>query len=187
MSEAQKLVETVLHGLDTDSVIDYHVHVAGYGHGDTNCTIHPSVFHFWHPISFIKRYAFLGGFGVTDESRADQQVIERLTGLLENMKHYKLNLRLAVLAFDNVHDPITGQHLPWKTSLHVPNDYVFALALKYPQIIPVCSVHPYRNDAIEELERCFQKGARVVKWLPNSQNIDPRHEKCLKFYDKVAS
>ncbi len=49
-----------------------------------------------------------------------------------------------------------------------------------------CSVHPYRLDAIEELERCHAAGARLIKWLPNAMGIDPSSEKCQKYFDVCA-
>jgi hypothetical protein len=30
-------------------------------------------------------------------------------------------------------------------------------------------MHPYRHDAIAELERVAAQGVRVIKWLPNVQ------------------
>jgi predicted TIM-barrel fold metal-dependent hydrolase len=48
------------------------------------------------------------------------------------------------------------------------------------------SVHPYRPDALAELERCVAAGAVLVKWLPIVQNINPADERCLPFYDALA-
>jgi hypothetical protein len=46
---------------------------------------------------------------------------------------------------------------------------VWQLAAAYPeQFVPVCSVHPYRKDAVAQLELWASRGARVCKWLPNS-------------------
>ena len=43
----------------------------------------------------------------------------------------------------------------------------------------------YRNDASEELRRCRARGARIIKWLPNSMHFSPAHPKCDVFYDTV--
>ena len=51
--------------------------------------------------------------------------------------------------------------------------------------IPGISVHPYRADAVEELERWAARKARVVKWLPNAMGIDPSDPRCDAFYEKV--
>jgi hypothetical protein len=55
--------------------------------------------------------------------------------------------------------------------------------MRYPDVfIPVISIHPYRKDAIEQLEHWAARGCRLIKWLPNSMNIDPAHPKCLPYY-----
>ena len=48
------------------------------------------------------------------------------------------------------------------------------------------SVHPYRRDAIDELDRCVRGGAVLMKWLPVSQGMDPSHAKCIPFYEALA-
>ena len=60
------------------------------------------------------------------------------------------------------------------------------MAQKYPQIIPACSIHPARKDAIEELERCAEKGAKVLKLLPNCHNVDCSDRQYLSFWQKLA-
>ncbi len=46
---------------------------------------------------------------------------------------------------------------------------VWQLSAAYPDVfMPVASVHPYRPDAVQQLERWAGKGARMIKWLPNS-------------------
>ena len=52
--------------------------------------------------------------------------------------------------------------------------------------MPVISVHPYRKDAVAELERWAAQGVKLVKWLPNSMNIDPADARCDAFYDCLA-
>jgi predicted TIM-barrel fold metal-dependent hydrolase len=48
-----------------------------------------------------------------------------------------------------------------------------------------CSVHPYRADALRELERWARAGVRVCKWLPNSMGIDLEHALCRPFYRRL--
>jgi len=63
---------------------------------------------------------------------------------------------------------------------------VFRIAREYPDcFVPVASVHPYRKDAVAELERCAKQGARLVKWIPNSMGIDPSHDRCVPFYARM--
>ena len=63
---------------------------------------------------------------------------------------------------DYPYDP-NGNCLKGKAKFYVPNDHVLNLSQKYPQILPACSIHPARTDAIEELERFAEKGAKVIK------------------------
>ncbi|HLL88504.1 MAG TPA: amidohydrolase family protein, partial [Tepidisphaeraceae bacterium] len=48
------------------------------------------------------------------------------------------------------------------------------------------SVHPYRADAVAELERCKAMGAVLVKWLPIVQDFNPSDPKCDAFYEGLA-
>jgi uncharacterized protein len=52
------------------------------------------------------------------------------------------------------------------THLYVTNEYAAELARKHPKLLLGASVHPYRKDALEELERCVADGAVLMKWLP---------------------
>jgi uncharacterized protein len=90
-----------------------------------------------------------------------------------------------LLALDPVFDP-TGQVCPRKTHLQVDNDFVASVAAQHPEFIFGASIHPYRKDAIQELERLIKRGARLIKWLPSSQHISPDHPLCLPFYEALA-
>jgi predicted TIM-barrel fold metal-dependent hydrolase len=48
-------------------------------------------------------------------------------------------------------------------------------------------VHPYRRDALTELERCAARGAKLVKWVPNSMGIDPADPRCDPFYERMKA
>ena len=72
-----------------------------------------------------------------------------------------------------------------EAKFYVPNDHVFHLAEKYSQIIPACSIHPARKDAVEELERCAEKGAKVLKLLPNCHDVDCSDNQYRSFWEKT--
>ena len=74
-----------------------------------------------------------------------------------------------------------------KAKFYVPNDHVINLAHKYSQILPACSIHPARKDAIEELERCVEKGARVLKLLPNCHNVDCSDTRYKSFWERLSA
>jgi predicted TIM-barrel fold metal-dependent hydrolase len=90
-----------------------------------------------------------------------------------------------ILAFDKHYNGDGSVNLA-KTNMYVPNEYVVALAEKHPDIFtPVVSVHPYRTDALAELERWAKAGVRYVKWLPNAMGMDPANPIIEPFYRKM--
>lgn len=82
-----------------------------------------------------------------------------------------------ILAQDLPHDE-AGRPLPM-AGFRVPNDAVLAFCRRLPgRLIPAVSIHPSRPDALDELERCAELGAKVLKLLPNCHGADcsaPRH------------
>jgi hypothetical protein len=86
------------------------------------------------------------------------------------------------MAFDHNYRP-DGSINYDKSEFFTPNDYIFALAEELPDVfVPVMSVHPYREDAEQALERWTARGGRFVKWLPNAMGIDPADSRCDPFY-----
>lgn len=70
---------------------------------------------------------------------------------------------------------------------YVSNDFVMQLAKRYPaEVIPACSIHPGRLDAMEELERCIEAKMPVLKLLPNCLNIDYDDDRYLPFWQRMA-
>ena len=68
----------------------------------------------------------------------------------------------------------------------VPNDYVLGLARDYKEFIPAVSIHPGRHDAIDELNKCLDLGAAMMKCLPNCQNINCNDSKFKPFWNRMA-
>jgi predicted TIM-barrel fold metal-dependent hydrolase len=54
------------------------------------------------------------------------------------------------------------------------------------RFIPTGSVHPYDCDAIEKLRALKAKRVHLIKWLPNSQHINPSDPKSLAFLGEMA-
>ena len=128
---------------------------------------------------FVKAQA-----GILKSSRqlgVDKAYEERLINLIGSSSLDAVLL----LAMDYPYDP-SGNCLKQKAKFYVPNDHVLNLAQKYPQIIPACSIHPARKDSIEELERCAEKGAKVLKLLPNCHNVDCTDRQYRSFWQKLA-
>ncbi len=192
--EAKALIDAAWSGIDPKRVVDCHVHVVGLGIGDTGCTIHPRMRSLWHPTHYAKFEVYRLAAGIDDLERADQQYVARLSSLARQQLTIRRGdrakpqpfLRLHILAFDRAHreDGSVDQDA---SEFYVPNDYVLQLAKQNPDVfLPCGSVHPYRKDAVAELERIAAAGIRCIKWLPSAMRIDPASEKCDAFYAKLA-
>ena len=181
-SKASDLVKAAFADIDPARLVDYHTHVAGIGTGGTNNLVNPKMRTWKHPLHRLKFAIYLSAAGVKDMERADLEFAARLVSLVRHMEaHGKHRL----LAFDKNYNR-DGTVNPAKTEFYVPNEYVFALAAQHPDLFePVISVHPYRRDAVNELERWAGRGGRMVKWLPNAMGIDPSDAVCDPFYSKM--
>lgn len=155
--------------------IDCHVHISAFlpGHGSMSVRLSRSI-----PFRFLR-----WGFGI---GSIDESTDERLEKILVGQVNACDRLDAAVvLAFDAVYDR-QGRRDEHNTHLFIENDYVMSLTRKHPKVLFGASIHPYRQDAIEELERCVKAGAVLVKWLPITQGIDPSDPQCYAFYEALA-
>ncbi|HJQ34620.1 MAG TPA: amidohydrolase family protein [Pyrinomonadaceae bacterium] len=179
---ASQLVEASFADVNHARLVDYHTHVAGVGAGGTGNRVNPKMRTWRHPFHRAKFAIYLSAAGVEDLNRADAEFAERLVRLVS---HIEPRGRYRLLAFDK-HYRQDGTVNEEKTEFYVPNEYVFDLAARHPELFePVISVHPYRADAVEELERWAARGGRMVKWLPNAMGIDPSDSACDPFYSKM--
>jgi predicted TIM-barrel fold metal-dependent hydrolase len=179
---AAELVEAAFADVDPARLVDYHTHVAGVGAGGTGNEVNPKMRTWRHPFHRAKFAVYLSAAGVEDLGRADAEFAERLVRLVS---HIERRGKYRLLAFDR-HYRRDGTVNTDKTEFYVPNEYVFDLSARHPELFePVISVHPYRTDAVEELERWARRGGRMVKWLPNAMGIDPSDAACDPFYAKM--
>ncbi len=180
--KAKQLMNAAFDGLDSSRILDYHTHVVGVGEGNTGNFVNEEMLSNFHLVKHFAFKVYLSAAGIANSKKADSEYLQRLLELIRNIPHHgKYNL----LAFDKNYN-LDGTPNLKKTEFYVPNEYVFSLAERYPDLFnPVMSVHPYRKDALTELDKWAQRGAHLVKWLPNSMNIDPSDEKCKDFYEKM--
>src|SRR5262249_5473803 len=90
--------------------------------------------------------------------------------------------RAVLLAHDAVFNE-DGSMNEVRTQVQTPNEYVARLASQRPdRFLFGASVHPYRRDAADRLARWLAAGAVLLKWLPNSQVIDPADRRCVPLY-----
>ncbi len=180
---AESLIRRAWQGLDPSQVLDAHVHVVGLGTGGSGCQVGKRMQSVSNPAEYLKFSIYLSASGVTDLERADQQYVERLQHLVEAQRPHG---RLLLFAFDQTHDE-AGAVLADDTEVFTPVEYVAQLARQRPDLFVACaSIHPYRADALEALERAAELGCVAVKWLPNAMNIDPSSPRCDAFYAALA-
>ena len=181
-SKASDLIKRAFADIDPERLIDHHTHIAGIGTSNTGAFINAKMRSWAHPFHHLKFKVYLSAAGVHDVENADAQLVQRLASLIKHIAHHGKH---RLLAFDKNYRPDGSVNLE-KTEFYVPNEYVFSLAEQNPDLfIPNISVHPYRPDALQELEKWAQLGARIVKWLPNAMGIDPADPHCDPFYEKM--
>ncbi|HTL59661.1 MAG TPA: amidohydrolase family protein [Candidatus Limnocylindrales bacterium] len=161
-----------------DKPLDAHVHVVGNGSGNTGCWLR---LHGWRRLmaGLMLRHTQLPASALNGD--LDRLFIERL---LEMVRGSSLGA-VVILAQERVYNN-QGQPLDNLGTFYVPNDYVLGLARKYPELLPAVSIHPARQDALEELNRCLAEGAVMMKCLPNCQNIDCNDRRFIRFWERMA-
>lgn len=93
--------------------------------------------------------------------------------------------RVVALALDAVYDR-AGKRDRHRTHFYVANDHVLELARADDRFLPGVSINPLRRDALDEVERCVEAGAVLLKWLPNAQAFDPMDRSLVPFYRRLA-
>lgn len=156
-------------------VIDSHVHVSALtsARGRMSPRLLGSL-----PFRFMR-----WRLGVAGSDAATEEAIAHL--LAETINGAEQLDAAVVLAFDAVYDR-EGRFDEANTHLYVKNDYVIELAAKHPKMLFGASVHPYRKDAVAEVERCVAAGAALLKWLPIVQGMNPADPRCFPLYEVLA-
>jgi hypothetical protein len=164
--------------IQNESPIDMHVHVVGNGSEGSGCWLRVDGWH--RPLAGL----MLKHIGLP--RKAMTQNLERLfvDRLLELIRGSSLRA-VVILAQELVRDE-KGQPMTGRGSFYVPNDYVLNLARDHPELLPAVSIHPARPDALNELERCLDGGAVMMKILPNCQNINCNDRRFTRFWERMA-
>ena len=156
------------------AVIDMHVHLLGAGDDGSGCYFSPRMRR-----SFIYRY-LLRRLGLTKAPSIDQGYLEVL---VESVRTSSVDLAV-IYAQDAVYDD-RGRHDHERTPLYVPNSYVFEVAGRYPFLLPGASINPMREDVLDELDLCAERGAVLVKVHPNIQGVDLSDRRHLSFLKRL--
>jgi predicted TIM-barrel fold metal-dependent hydrolase len=163
-----------------EKVIDIHVHIGGKGNSS--------------PCKMSKRFlsspAYL--YMVVRSGIPLKKLLEDHDGVLRTTLIERLNNAPSVdfgvfLAFDAVYKE-NGHVDEKKSHMITPNEYVREIAKNNQKVLFGASVHPNRGkgNGTEEIDKWIEGGAVLMKWIPNSQIIDPSDEKYRWFYKKLA-
>jgi hypothetical protein len=159
--------------------IDVHVHLAALPEGDNGCYISRRMLR--SPL--FRLLAWRYGLDLDHPAVANAAYVERLLGQLDRSEKVA---RAVLLALDGVYDE-RGKLDRGATEFFVSNHYVLDLVKRHPdRFLAGVSINPQRRDAVEELERCVEAGAALVKVLPNAQRFDPSERRYIPFYRALA-
>jgi uncharacterized protein len=160
-------------------LIDMHVHMVGNGSGGSGGWLRLKGWHRWLA-GFMLRQVGVPGSAL--EGNLEAIYAEHLAQFVRDSSMDAIVL----LAHERVHDP-DGTPRDDLGSMFVPNDVVLDLAETHPEFLAGVSIHPARRDALDELERCLDRGAVLMKCLPNCQNIDPSDRRYRPFWERMAA
>ena len=179
-----ELVRAAWDGIDVAQAWDAHAHLVGIGDAGSGVVVNPRMQSLLHPGEYARRLFFLNAGCAHDApDSVDRAYVERMLNLMDGMR---AGAKLLLFAFDRVHDERGA--VQWeRTGFYVPNAYARDTARAHPQVFEwAASIHPYRADCVEALERAKAAGARAVKWLPAAMGMDPASPLCDRFYAAAA-
>ncbi|MBI1899816.1 MAG: amidohydrolase family protein [Planctomycetia bacterium] len=157
--------------------LDIHIHLMGAGDDRSGCVVSQAVQK--GPLFKL----LVEKLQLRDKAPTlDQAFVQTLAGQLKDSGVDKG----VVLAQDAVYD---AQGRPdWrKTHVYVPNDYLLKVVAQYSDLmVPCVSINPARADALDELNRCLEKGVRVLKIHPPIQGVDIAERKHRGFFRRCA-
>src|SRR5258705_9394078 len=188
-----ELVRSAWDGLDPAQVWDCHAHLVGTGDSGSGIVVNPQMESLLNPGQYARRLFFMNA-GCAHRSAesapgsVDRSYVERMHNLLDGMgPGESRGMKLMLYAFDRAHDE-RGEPDWEHSAFYVPDAYARDVAKAHPEYFEwVASIHPYRKDSIEQLQKAKTEGARAVKWLPSSMGIDPPSPKCDRFYDQLKT
>ena len=155
--------------------LDLHIHLFGISDGKSGCRMSKKIQNGFHFKSLVRR------LGLRPGRINDDYVLK----LAKDLQASGLDKGL-ILAQDAVYDA-RGKPDWARTHFYVPNDYLFRIVKRYPKkMLPCVSINPDRGDALAELDRCVEKGARVLKIHPPTQGVDVSDKKHIPFFRKCA-
>lgn len=161
------------------SLIDCHVHLAALPDNDNGCYISPRMLR--SPL-----FRFLLWKHQLSPSKPREANRKYLGDLLTELLASRHVRQAVVLGMDGVYDQ-NGRLDREQTDFLISNDYVLKTIQAHPdELLAGVSINPQRRDAIDEIHRCADAGAVLVKVLPNAQQFNPADPTYKSFYRALA-
>jgi uncharacterized protein len=161
------------------SLIDCHVHLAALPDNDNGCYISPRMLR--SPL-----FRFLLWKHQLSPSKPREANRKYLGDLLTELRASRHVRQAVVLGMDGAYDQ-NGRLDREQTDFLISNDYVLKTIQAHPdELLAGVSVNPQRRDAIDEVHRCADAGAVLVKILPNAQQFNPADPVYKSFYRVLA-
>jgi predicted TIM-barrel fold metal-dependent hydrolase len=182
------LMQQAFAGLDVSQLWDSHFHLLGNGLNNgfdgqtTGIWLNPKMSSWLSPIQKLQYGFYLDAACISEADKADSLFLENIN---KTMSQLPEGIRFMLLAFDYQYDN-HGNAKPKASTFYIPNEYAARVAKAHQSFEWIASVHPYRADAIEQLEWCKANGAKAVKWLPPAMNINPSAGRCDGYYQKLV-
>jgi hypothetical protein len=158
---------------------DCHVHLAALPDGDNGCYISSKMLR--SPL--FRFLIWKQGLNLERARESNEKYVADLLAELRGSRHVG---RAVLLGMDGVYGN-DGKLDRESTEFLIANDYVLSLSKAYPEEFWAgVSINPERRDASDELQRCTEAGAKLVKWLPNAQRFNPGDQRHIPFYREMA-
>ena len=161
------------------TLIDCHVHLAALPDGQNGCYISPKML----KSPLFRFLLWKHGLSQANPRAANQKYLEDLLTELRASRHVR---QAVLLGMDGAYDN-NGRLVQSHTDFLVSNDYVLNTARANPnEFLAGVSINPQRRDAVDEVHRCAEAGATLVKVLPNAQQFNPAEPQYKSFYRALA-
>jgi hypothetical protein len=161
------------------TLIDCHVHLAALPDGDNGCFISPKLL----KSPLFRFLLWKQDLPANHPREANQKYLDHLVTELRASRHVR---KAVLLGMDGVYDQ-SGRLDRTHTDFLIGSDYVTQTVRSYPDLfLAGPSINPQRADAIDEVHRCADAGAVLVKVLPNAQHFNPADAKYRRFYRALA-
>jgi hypothetical protein len=168
-----------MRGQEVKGAIDVHVHLVALPEADNGCYISPRIV----TSPLFRLFAWRQGLDLSRPAVANSTYLERLQRELDRSEKVG---QAVLLGMDGVYDE-GGQLDLARTDFMISNRHVLQVCKRHPDhFLPGVSINPRRRDAVEELDRCVEEGAVLVKVLPNTQSFDPSDRRHIPFYRALA-